>query len=383
MLCGLWGCASGKPAPTISQACVPGDQKACACPGRPDGVQVCVDDGSRYDTCTGCAPTATGGSTGSLGTGGANGSGGSPGTGGRGTGGAADAGAGLADASDSGTDVDAPVDASDAAPGPDGSAGDGGGVDGGARDEAGVDGAGVDGPGADGGGVDGAAAVGVVITPDPTGLVLGSSNTLGVQGPWYSYGDGVGANGTTATGICEARGGHPASACSMIATPAVGSFPNTGGKMCTSGTAAVVIAGAGGLPDYANITGAGIGLDLNNSGGALPVRGVFNATAKGVTGLAFDLQIVAVTALRVEFPTPATDVGTAGAAYWGANPAFSDSPVVAGTNVLRWADVRIAGAAPPAFDPTMIESILFHVPTNRTSVVPYSFCISNLRLLTN
>jgi hypothetical protein len=231
--------------------------------------------------------------------------------------------------------------------------------------------------------VDGAAAVGVVITPDPTGLVLGSSNPLGVQGPWYSYGDGVGANGTTATGICEARGGHPASACSMIATPAVGSFPNTGGKMCTSGTAAVVIAGAGGLPDYANITGAGIGLDLNNSGGALPVRGVFNATAKGVTGVAFDLQIVAVTALRVEFPTPATDVGTAGAAYWGANPAFADSPVVAGTNVLRWADVKIAGAAPPAFDPTMIESILFHVPTNRTSVVPYSFCISNLRLLTN
>ena len=146
MLCGLWGCASGKPAPTIPQACVPGDQKACACAGRPDGVQVCVDDGSRYDTCTGCAPTATGGSTGSLGTGGANGSGGSPGTGGRGTGGAADAGAGLADASDAGPAVDAPVDTSDAAPGPDGSAGDGGGVDGGARDEAGVDGGGVDGP---------------------------------------------------------------------------------------------------------------------------------------------------------------------------------------------------------------------------------------------
>ncbi len=223
----------------------------------------------------------------------------------------------------------------------------------------------------------------VPITPGPTGLVLGSSNALGVQGPWYAYGDGVGADGPTATGICEARGGHPASACSTIATPAVGSFPNTGGKMCTSGTVALVIAGVNGLPDYANITGAGIGLDLNNSGGAVPVRDVFNATMKGVTGVAFDLEIVALSGLRVEFPTPASDGTSAGAAYWGANVSFGNSPAVAGTNVIRWADVRIPGATPPAFDPTMIESVLFHVPTTIMSSAPYSFCVSNLRLLTN
>jgi hypothetical protein len=214
-------------------------------------------------------------------------------------------------------------------------------------------------------------------------LVLGSSNALGVQGSWYAFGDGIGADGTATTGICEARGGHPAAACSMIVTPAVGSFPNVGGKMCTSGTVAVVIAGTNGLPDYANITGAGIGLDLNNSAGPAPVRGVFNATAKGVTGLAFDLEIVALPGLRVEFPTPATDGTSVGAAYWGANASFANSPVVAGTNVFRWADVRIAGAAPTAFDPTMLESVLFHVPTNVTSTGPYSFCVSNLRLLTN
>jgi hypothetical protein len=105
--------------------------------------------------------------------------------------------------------------------------------------------------------------------------------------------------------------------------------------MCTSGTVAVVIADTNGLPDYANITGAGIGLDLNNSGGPAPVRGVFNATAKGVTGLAFDLEIVALPGLRVEFPTPATDGTSAGAAYWGANVSFANSPAVAGTNVFR------------------------------------------------
>jgi hypothetical protein len=193
----------------------------------------------------------------------------------------------------------------------------------------------------------------------------------------------MGGDGSTATGICEARGGHAATACSQVATPAVGSFPNVGGKMCTSGTVAMIIAGAGGLPDYANITGAGIGLDLNNSGGAVPVRGVFNATTKGVTGVAFDLQIVALPGLRVEFPTPATDVSSTGAAYWGANASFANSPAVAGTNVIRWADIRIPGAAPPAFDPTMLESILFHIPTTIVAPGPYSFCVSNLKLLTN
>jgi hypothetical protein len=87
--------------------------------------------------------------------------------------------------------------------------------------------------------------------------------------------------------------------------------------------------------------------------------------------------------LRVEFPTPATDVSSSGAAYWGANAAFANSPAVAGTNVFRWADVRIAGPAPAAFDPTMLESVLFHVPTKLTTAGPYSFCVSNLRLLTN
>ena len=389
MLCGLLGCAAGTPAPTTSQLCVPGEQKACACPGEADGVQVCADDGSRYGECTGCA-AGTGGKPGTTGVGGmiVGGSGGAPGTGGRGTGGTTDAGAGSGGAGDAATTVDAA--------GTGGATGAAGatGTDGGPVDGAGaVDGGGgIDAPaGADGGAGNGGdagsdvpiVAAGVPITPGSTGLVLGSSNVLGVQGPWYAYADGMGGDGSPATGICEARGGHAAAACSQVATPAVGSFPNVGGKMCTSGTVAMIIAGAGGLPDYANITGAGIGLDLNNSGGAVPVRGVFNATTKGVTGVAFDLEIVALPGLRVEFPTPATDVSSTGAAYWGASASFANSPVVAGTNVIRWADVRIPAAAPPAYDPSTIESILFHVPTTVAAPGPYSFCVSNLKLLTN
>lgn len=36
-------------------ACVPGEQRACACPGgAPDGVQVCADAGDRFEACVGC-----------------------------------------------------------------------------------------------------------------------------------------------------------------------------------------------------------------------------------------------------------------------------------------------------------------------------------------
>jgi hypothetical protein len=376
MLSGMLGCAAGTAPPTMSQVCVPGDQKACACPGLPDGVQVCADDGSRYGACTGCV-TAAGGHTGTTGAGGAitgGGSGGALGTGGSGAGGSTD-GAALPDAGDAAMATDAPA-------GTDGA----GATDaGGSAGAPGADGAVVDGGGTADGGVDvpsDAGIVGVTITPGATGLVVGSSNSLGVQGPWYAFGDGVGASGTTATGSCE-RAGHLPAECSMILTPAIGSFPNTGGRMCTSGTVAVVIVGMNAMFDYGNITGAGIGLDLNNSTVPVPVRGVFNAVAKGVTGVAFDLEIVTLPGLRVEFPTPATDGTSAGAAYWGGNAAFGNSHVVAGTNVLRWADVQIAGPVPTAFDPTKIESILFHVPTNVTSTGPYSFCVSNLRLLTN
>jgi hypothetical protein len=389
MLSGVLACAAGTPAPTISQLCVPGDQKACACPSEPDGVQVCADDGARYGACA--CTTGSGGRTGTTGTGGTiGGSGGAPGMGGHGSGGTTtDAGSPSLDGSDASTPVDAPAGTGGAGATDAGGVGGAPAADGGVVDGAGVaDGAGaVDAPGAPDAGAGGgdaatdAAIAGVLITPGPTGLVLGSSNTLGVQGPWYSFSDGVGVDGSTATGICEARGLHTAAQCSSVTTPAVGSFPNTGGKMCTSGKVAMVIAAvATGLPDYANITGAGIGLDLNNSGGAIPVRGVFNATVTGVTGVAFDLDVVALPGLRVEFPTPTTE-GTP--AYWGANPSFANSPAVAGTNVIRWPDVRIAGAAPPAFDPTMIESILFHVPTTIVAPGPYSFCVSNLRLLTN
>ena len=67
-LAGLAGCAKGEhpSVDTVIQSCVPGDQKACACPGGAEGVQICADDGSRYQSCGGCPASGSGGGPGAM-----------------------------------------------------------------------------------------------------------------------------------------------------------------------------------------------------------------------------------------------------------------------------------------------------------------------------
>jgi hypothetical protein len=66
--CSVNSTASKEPA----QACVPGEQRACPCPGGAQGVQTCDDTGARLGDCLGCdgAGGAGGGSGGSAGAGG-------------------------------------------------------------------------------------------------------------------------------------------------------------------------------------------------------------------------------------------------------------------------------------------------------------------------
>ena len=228
----------------------------------------------------------------------------------------------------------------------------------------------------------GGTGVGVAITPDATGWVMADTNTLGIQGAWYAYGDGIGADGTAAMGSCM-KAGHTASECTVITTPAPGPFANTGGKMCTSGKAAKVvdIVGKTGMPDYSAIWGAGIGLDLAASGGTASTKSTFDATTKKVVGVSFDLDSVPLSGLRVEFATPSTNGSSAGNDYWGGNASYGNSPVAAGPNSVTWDKISGPGAAAHVFTPGAIESIQFHVPTNTTAAGDYSFCISNLKFL--
>lgn len=213
-----------------------------------------------------------------------------------------------------------------------------------------------------------ASGAGVVLTPDATGWIDKTSNSLMVQGAWYPYSDATG------DAKCITAGMHPSSACSMITTPTGTGFANTGGMMCTAGSVEMVI---GTPPDYSNMWGAGIGLDLASSGGALSTKSEFNASA--LKGISFDIDMVPGPGLRVEFPSQATDGGTAGSDYWGATSSYPNSPIVKGTNTVLWS--AVAGPMGHVFDPSKIESIQFHVPTTTSAGGSFSYCISNLKML--
>ncbi|HEY4186733.1 MAG TPA: hypothetical protein VGP07_16770 [Polyangia bacterium] len=255
----------------------------------------------------------------------------------------------------------------------------------------------------------------VPLVPDDTGWVdaMADGNTLGVQGAWYPYGDQYGMICPDAPKLSGMKcndpnvGNHPISDCSVITTPdpTVMSFPNTGGKMCTSGTIAKISNIVGGsMPDYSNVWGAGIGLDLNaaKAAGACDPKMAFPAMDKKVVGVKFDLDAVPSGGLRVEFPTADTDGTKNGSAYWGADSSFSTSSgkfVVVGTNTIYWdpmtllnlardatmpitQPVVVPGASPgTAVNVNGIESIQFHVPASTTASSDYMFCISNLKFL--
>jgi hypothetical protein len=234
----------------------------------------------------------------------------------------------------------------------------------------------------DGGGGS-AAVVGTPLPPDSTGWVdgMGTGTTM-IQGAWYGYGDSTGPDGTTASGDCEKLGGHAVAECSMIITPPFGSFPNTAGKMCTKGVAAKVLPMAGMTAgDYTNMWGAGIALDLNNTGGDAGVKSPYNANANHVTGFGFTIDKVPLAGIRVELPTAATGSSSA---FWGGSM-NAPSPLHAGRNEFRWIDVSgpFYLTSPPPFDPTTIMSLQFHVATGTGSESPYEFCISDLTALTN
>jgi hypothetical protein len=252
----------------------------------------------------------------------------------------------------------------------------GGGVTGGGR--GGASGGGMTAGGAGGAAGGGSAGSGVVLMPDATGYVDGATNPFWVTGSWYAYGDSLGATGV-APGDCQTAG-HPDSACAQITSPVSGGFPNTAGKMCTTGTVETVvdIVGMTGMPDYSKMWGAGIGIDLNHP--AMGPRGVFDAVANQVIGISFDLDVKPAAGLRVEVQTVPTDGTVAGNDYWGATASYPPSPVVVGTNTMSWS--AVTGPKGHFFDPTEIEAIQFHVPSSTAAGSLYSFCISNFKMLT-
>jgi hypothetical protein len=217
----------------------------------------------------------------------------------------------------------------------------------------------------------------ILLPPDSTGWV--DRTTTGptqIQGRWYGFADGFGADGMSASGTCESIGHQPPENCSQLTTPSPGSFPNTDGRMCTAGVAAGINLIGGTTPDKNPIKGAGIAFSFNlpdMTATALP----YDATANGVKGIAFDMDNVPASGMRVQFPT----ADALNPAFWLGNASIS--PVFPGHNVILWPDVLgpyYDGQA-PAFDPTMLLRVEFLVPASSQTAIPFSFCISNLAAL--
>jgi len=232
----------------------------------------------------------------------------------------------------------------------------------------------------------GYAGAGTALTPNADGWVARANNAFGIQGAWYAFSDAY-LLGEPAGGDCVNKGQHTLEQCSMVSAPPLGGpfRPNSVGKMCTSGTVArVLLHPVTGDEDYDNMWGASIGFDFNGTGNASPpFKYPYDAPAHGVRGIAFDIEwlVKPITGLRVVFGIQAPDGSdTSIYEYWGADPTYPVSPVVAGTNKVYWTDV--ASPMGDAFDPTKLGAVFFAVPTTTVSSAGYSYCISNLRVLT-
>ncbi len=145
--------------------------------------------------------------------------------------------------------------------------------------------------------------------------------------------------------------------------------------MCMVAVAAKVILGSDGHFDFGNIWGARLTFSLQDGAS-------YDAPAHGVTGFAFHVDAEPPpSTLRVAL---ATAIAPANSPFWG-GVASEVSPVHAGHNELRWADVGgpIWADRPPRFDPTRLISISFVVPADSHRAKAFSFCIDQLTALTN
>jgi hypothetical protein len=208
---------------------------------------------------------------------------------------------------------------------------------------------------------------GQALVPDAQGRVdRSTTGATGIQGRWRSRAD---------TEVCRTKGEHNVRDCSRFVTPdpaAPGFAPTADLGMCASGIAAPVIVGKDGKMDYAHISGATIGFVFDGDG--------FDAPGHHVTGVGFHIDAEPPSGLmRVLLPTVSRQEDPA---FWG-GAASEASPVHAGRNELRWADVGgpIWIDNPPPFDPTQLTGIGFTVPAVPGAARSFSFCINHLTAL--
>ncbi|MFZ5895656.1 MAG: hypothetical protein ACOY0T_31655 [Myxococcota bacterium] len=205
----------------------------------------------------------------------------------------------------------------------------------------------------------------------------GTTGALPDLATWYVFADGLGPDGSN-TGRCQ-QAGHPTSDCSTVLMPDPKLMPyaNTGTQCIQGFNARLTLNPESGEPDYMNISGGGMAFDFGRD--VTDARVAINAVEVGIVGFSFDIDTPPARGLRVELPSGG-DVEWA-VAYWGARPEYPPSPVKAGSNVVLFENV-LSPHTWSSFDPSRWLGISFVIPTSESTAIPYSFCISNLKLLT-
>jgi hypothetical protein len=194
----------------------------------------------------------------------------------------------------------------------------------------------------------GSGCVGVPIVPDAQGSVVVGTNSVGIHGSWFVYSD------------CADLGGVD---CATVTTPPANSFPNTGGKMCTSGMTSMAT----------GAWGAGIALELNDG----PPQQPFDTTAQGIKGFCFQLSGATIpsTTIRVAFPTKDNN-----------DNAYFEPVTLLGQNTVLFSDPGFAQGSwvtdKMPFEPTLVTLIQFQIPSSPTAPVPWDFCIEGLTAVT-
>jgi len=219
-----------------------------------------------------------------------------------------------------------------------------------------------------GGGTPGVPSEGIPLVPDDGGWVDGASNTLGIQGAMFSYADET----TLATmeGTCE----KCESPMTILPGPPV--------AVCIKGTAAKVDLMCDPVPPatdcYGTFWGAAIGLNLNQP--IDPTTGMgsdpmpFDAAAAGIKGFTFEISgDNPPTSLRFKVEDSSGEYCTTSA-----------TPVKVGANTFTF-DQLVTQCWTTGGTPSTGNGLLkiaWQVVTNSSSAVPFDFCVSNVRAVT-
>jgi hypothetical protein len=192
------------------------------------------------------------------------------------------------------------------------------------------------------------ACAGTPIVPDAGGFVAPGSNPLGIHGSWFVYSD------------CpdQKAKGLP---CSTVTAPPANTFPNVGGKLCTSGMTAAA----------AGAWGAGIALELNDK----PPQQPYDTVAHGVRGFCLVLSgpTLPSTGLRVAFPTQNVP-----------DDVYFETVSTPGAHTVLFADTAQGSwvTKKVAFEPTKVMLLQLQIPSSPSAPVAWDFCVEGLTAIT-